>query len=460
MSDIVYDRQMSDTEGLMWRLERDPLLSTTFANVSILDRAPDFDRLRRRMERSTLVVPRLRQVARESAASLAAPHWVDDPEFDIDAHLRRIALPAPGNERQLLDLATLITVDPFDRTRPLWHFTVVEGLADGRSALIEKLHHTISDGEGGVLLAMSFLDLDRDAPNPPPPPRAAEPDEDELEEHVSAAAARDLLAGTLRLPLGVARQVKELLAEPERIADANDAATSTLLNIVQQLGETEPAQSPLWTQRSTRRRLEVATAPLAVTRAIARKLGGTLNTAFLTIAAEAAGRYHTELGAPVDSLRASMAISTRPENSGANAFSVVRLHVPTGEMGLASRFAAVADATRAARADGASASLDKLAALASTLPAAIVTSVVRRHARTVDFATSNVKGSADPVYIAGARILHNYPVGPLGGVAFNLTLLSYEDRLDMGINTDAAAIERPDVLRDEIDSAIGRFASL
>jgi len=134
----------------MWRLDKDPYLSSTFANLSVLDRAPDFDRLRRRMDRASIAIPRLRQRVQSAPANLTPPLWVDDPDFDIDYHVRRIALPAPGSMRQMLDLATLITNDPFDRTRPLWQFVVIEGLEDGHAVLVEKLHHSIADGEGSV----------------------------------------------------------------------------------------------------------------------------------------------------------------------------------------------------------------------------------------------------------------------------------------------------------------------
>ena len=138
------------------------------------------------------------------------------------------------------------------------------------------------------------------------------------------------LAGSLRIPLGIVRQIRDLLADPGQIPDATSAAADTFRGIVNQLGDTEKARSPLWTERSLRRHLEVASAPFTETRASARKLGGTLNTAFMTVATEAASRYHAELGAPVESLRASMAISTRTDESGANAFSLVRMLVPTG----------------------------------------------------------------------------------------------------------------------------------
>ena len=102
--DPRFDRTMSDAEGLMWRLDKDPHLSSTFANVTVLDRSPDFDRLLRRMERATVVFERLRQRVQPVPGNLAPPMWVDDTAFDIRYHVRHIALPKPGSMRQLLDL--------------------------------------------------------------------------------------------------------------------------------------------------------------------------------------------------------------------------------------------------------------------------------------------------------------------------------------------------------------------
>ncbi len=459
MSGIVYDRKMSDAEGLMWRLEKDPHLSSTFANISILDRTPDFDLFRQRMERAALVIPRLRQVVRSVPGNLAPPAWVDDSDFDIDRHVRRLALPEPADERALLDLATIITADPFDRVRPLWQFTIVEGLSRGRAALIQKMHHTIADGESGVQLSLEFLDFERDAV----PPAMPDPDTiDAASEHPDDDAAevvRDLLAATFRLPIGVVRQVRELLDNPGRIPDAGAAAADTLRGVLGQLGDTDGARSPLWTERSLGRHLEVASAPFRPTKDASKALGGTLNTAFLTIATEAVSRYHVALGGPVAELRASMAISTRTDDSGANAFSLVRMLVPTGDMPIDERFRAIQAAIDEAVESSRSASLDALAAFASTLPTSVVTRLARQQAHTVDFATSNVKGSPVPMYVAGAKLLSNYAVGPLSGVAFNLTLLSYLGRLDMGLNTDSAAVTEPALLSRFIADAVDELVA-
>lgn len=459
MSGIAYDDKMSDAEGLMWRLDKDPHLSSNIGTVTILDRAPDFDLFRRRLIGASLRMPRLRQCVRVAPANVAPPTWVTDSNFDIDHHVRRIALPKPGTERALFDLASLITAEPFDRTRPLWQFTVVEGLKGNRAAVVQKLHHTIADGESGVQLSLEYLDFERDAVPPPLP------DLDEIDEAQEAVDAdneaadvvRNVLAGALRLPLGVLSQVKDLLADPAQIPDATSSAADTVRGIVTQLGDTDGARSPLWTERSTRRHFDTATAPFTETKSAAKALGGTLNTAFLTIATEAASRYHIEFGSPVEELRASMAISTRTESSGANAFSLVRMLVPTGAIAIDDRFRAIQSATDTAVRASSSASLDKMATFASALPTSMITRLARQQAQTIDFATSNVKGSPVPMFMAGAQLLSNYPIGPLSGVAFNLTLLSYLGRLDMGLNSDSAAVEHPDALRRFISEAVDQF---
>ena len=451
MSEMRFDRTMSDAEGLMWRLEKDPHLSSTFATVTLLDRAPDFDSFRRRMERAVVTIPRLRQRVMPTPANLSPPVWVDDANFDIDMHVRRIACPKPGTLRQVLDLASLMIADPFDRTRPLWQFVVIEGMRGGKAAVIQKMHHTITDGERGVELSMQYLDFERDAPEPPVV-TAEVPEPDEEPEPIGNEALKGFIAAGLRLPIGVARQVRDLLADPTGLPDASSAAAKTFSGIVSQLSETDAARSPLWTARSLHRRVETSRAPFRATKDAAKRLGGTLNTAFLTAAADAASAYHIEMGAPTESLRASMAISTRTEDSGANAFSLARLLVPTGEMPIDERFRAIHEATSVAREASKTAGLDTIAMVSTALPTSVITRLARQQGQTVDFATSNVKGSPVPVYIAGAQLLEIYPIGPLGGVAFNLTLMSYLGSLDMAVNIDTAAVSEPELLA----SCLGR----
>ena len=453
------EKRMSDTEALMWRLEKDPYLASTFANITILDRAPNMDLLYARMERAAILFPRLRRRVQPAPGNFGNPAWVDDPTFDIRYHIRHIRLADPGTLRQLLDLATLLVADPFDRSRPLWHFIIVDGLEGGRSALIQKLHHTVTDGQGGVELSMQYLDLERNpAPLPPLDPElvnasmAAEiPD--------STEALRGAMTDSMRIPLSLLKQVRDVVSDPSVLGTIGSSTSATVKSLIAQLSESDSARSPLWTERSLRRRMETARISYHDMRSAAKALNGTLNTAFVTAAAHAAGKYHRAMGAPVESLRASMAISTRTSESQGNAFTLARMLVPTGEMPLPERFAAVNEALTSARSSTESGSLDVLATLSTLIPTSVMTRLARSQAETVDFATSNVRGAGVPLFLAGAQLLENYPIGPLGGVAFNLTLMSYMGSLDVGINIDEAAVESPALLRESLAEAFEELSS-
>ncbi len=451
---------MSDAEGLMWRLEKDPFLASTFGNITILDSRLDFEMFTRRMERTSMVIPRLRQRVQSAPASVGAPSWVDDPEFNIRYHVRSVALPAPGSLRQLLDLSMLLIADAFDRSRPLWQFVVVDGLEGGKSALIQKLHHTITDGEGGVALSMQFLDLERNSPEPPQILIPETASESPSTTDNASNLVRSSMADAMKLPLGLLRQLREVLSNPSQLPALGTQTAATMRAMLNQVTNVDPARSPLWTKRSLKRRLEVLRVPYRPMLDASRALGGKINTAFLTAAADASGRYHRELGMPVESLRTSMAVSTRTENSGSNAFSLVRLLVPTSEMPTGERFSAINESVNQARGSSMSAALGTLASVSAALPTSVLTRIARTHSQTVDFATSNVRGAGVPLFIAGAQMLENYPVGPLGGVAFNVTLLSYNHSLDLGLNIDPEAVARPDLLRTCMEQSLAELIAI
>lgn len=419
----------------MWVLEDDPVLRSTFANVSFLDRPPDLDRFKQRMLLAAEHFPRLRQRVVAPLRPGAVPTWADDDLFDLDFHVRRVAVPPPGDDRQVLDLAALLSADPFDRSRPLWQFWLVDGLADGRGAMIQKLHHTIADGEAGVRLSALFLDLERDAEQPMVLPEPVE------------EPAEPSLVDRVRGPVETARRLA---------SDGIGVATDPLgaaRSVMRQVAVTDAAHSPLWVERSLRRHLEVLRVPLEDVKAAAKRLGGTVNDLFVAGACGAAGAYHRERGAEVDTLRMAMPVSTRRSSGeeGANAFAPTRMLVPCGIADPAERFRAVQAVINETKAERAVGLVSSLAGVLTAVPSQLLTRAARQQVGTVDFTTSNVRGAPFDLFFAGARIEANHPIGPLAGTAFNLTTLSYRGSLDMGVICDLAAVDDPVRLRELLE---------
>lgn len=448
------DRRMTDLEAMMWNLEKDPYLSSTFGSVTILDRPIDVDRLLRRLAYTVSVVPRLRQRVAPALGRLAPPAWVDDAEFDLDYHVRQVALPEPGTTRQLFDLAALIVQDPFDRTRPLWEFVVIDGLEGGRSAMVQKLHHTITDGEGGIRLSEKFVDLERDAVDPAPEPTpAAEPADPNLLE-----VAVGTLGHGVRRTIGATQRAGSAafhtVSAPDRLRSLPHDVVDVGRSVTRQLLITDRSHSPLWTARSLHRHFETLDVPFEDAKRAAKALGGSLNDFFVSGAADAAGRYHRDLDAPVAELRMAMPVSTRTDGSaGGNSFAPTRVLVPADAHTPPERFDEVRRRLTATKGEQAIGLVGGLAGFINVLPTSVVVRFTRQQVETIDFTTSNVRAAPFDLYIAGAKIEANYPMGPLAGTAFNLTMMSYRGALNMGLHVDRGAVAEPERLRSHLVDA-------
>jgi len=171
-------REMTEFEALMWRMERDPRLRSTIMGVYVLDREPDWDRLLAAHEWGSRIIPRFRQRVVEPPLHLGLPAWTTDPDFDLTYHVRRVRLPEPGGIDAVLELAERVAMTPFDRARSPWEGVLVDGMEGGRAAYLLKLHHALTDGQGGVQL-LGLLHSrkrepspDKPMPDPPEPERA------------------------------------------------------------------------------------------------------------------------------------------------------------------------------------------------------------------------------------------------------------------------------------------------
>jgi WS/DGAT/MGAT family acyltransferase len=260
---------------------------------------------------------------------------------------------------------------------------------------------------------------------------------------------RDLVQAGIGAAAGLVRHPLDL---PRRTADTVRLAGS----VRRQLFVTEPARSPAFARRSLARRFEVFSIPLERAQRAAKSLGGTINDLYVTGVAGALGSYHDRLGCPVEELRMAMPVSTRAEaDASANRFAPSRTLVPVVPHDPVDRLRAVRQRLLAVRAEPAIAAAESLSGLLVLLPTSVLVSATRNQARTIDFATSNLRGSPVDLYLGGARIEANYPMGPRAGCALNVTLLSYCGGLHMGLNLDPAAITRPDSLLDCFEESFG-----
>jgi len=196
MTPVAFEDRMSDSDALMWSIEKDPMLRSTITAVVLLDRPVDHGELRRSFDRLSRTVPRLRQRVRSNPMSMAPPRWEVDPAFDLDYHFRLARVPGDGSMRDLLRMVQPIAMQGFDRARPQWECTAVDGLADGRGALIMKLHHAMTDGVGGVRLMLELFDLEPDAPERDMPPPGMSP--------YNTASKPRAVAGFRRMTTGMA----------------------------------------------------------------------------------------------------------------------------------------------------------------------------------------------------------------------------------------------------------------
>lgn len=440
---------MTPSEALMWAVERDPILRSTFLNITVLDRAPDMRRFSQRIAETIEAFPRMRQRVRTPSLPWDRPRWIEDASFDLQYHVRHVALPPPGTFRSLLDLAALWLEDAFDPVRPLWQLTVVEGLGNGRAVLLAKMHHTITDGVGGLRLSSSFLDFDATGDAPVRVAGPAQEARVDAGAHGPSPSPTD--GGPGGGPLVAAARIglrAASLARPDRLVRQTRDAVETVASVARQ-SFSSPSGSDVWReQRSMGRRLETVDLSLDDARRTAKALGGTVNDYFVTGVTGGAAAYHRALGHPIERFRVAMPVSTRVDRSfGGNSFAPARVTVPVGDPDPVARFRAIHAALSAARSERALGVVDSVAAVIVALPPAVLTPLARQQVSSVDLAASNLRGSPVELYVAGARVEANYPMGPTAGVAFNATVLSYMDRLDMGIVADTAAVHDAAVLR-------------
>jgi diacylglycerol O-acyltransferase / wax synthase len=438
--------ELSPLDYLLHRGEAYPATRSAFLGVELLDRPADWGRLREAMDRASRVVIRMRQKVVVPPVPITLPRWVVDPDFDLDYHLRRIALPAPGTLRQLLDLAEVILASPLDTSRALWEVVYVEGLEGRRAALLSKFSHAITDGLGGIALFEQVYDTEREPPPRPMPPVPIPAD----------LTGADLLrSGLRRLPeTAVAAGVRLLgrtAGDAGRLIRAPGPTVAEAIGFAgsarRVLGPPPVAPSPLLRRRSLVSRTHVLELPLAELRAGAKAAGGSVNDAYLAALSGGLGRYHEALGVPVGELPLALPVSLRTADDPAagNRITGVTIAAPVGEPDPAERIRLVREQVIARRSESALDVLDRIAPVLSLLPDAALESITDR-ITPPDVQASNVPGYGQETFLAGARVDRQYGMGPLPRVAMMAVLISRAGICTVTCRYDTASFIAPEEL--------------
>ena len=419
--------------------------------------ALDYERLVATVERRLGDVPRYRQRVRRVPGDLARPVWVDDADFDIAFHVRRSALPRPGAQAQLTELVARLMSRPLDPDRPLWECYLVEGLADGRFAVITKTHQAMVDGITTIDIGQVLLD---DTPDPATSPEQLwmprpEPSDAEL----VAQAIADAIARPAELVDTVRHAAGDLTAGAARLLRGAGA----LLGTVASGGRLAPG-SPLNAAVSTQRRFAVARGELAAYRAVRDVHDCTVNDVVLAVVTGALRSWLLSRGEPVTTttrVRAMVPLWTRPGIAAGGDGRVLAtvVDLPVGEPSPVVRLQHVAHAMREHTAGHRFVRAGALARLGGHAPptlhalgARAVSGISRR---IFNLVVTNVPGPQVPLYAAGARMLEMFPVVPLvAGQGLAVGITSYDGALCYGLNGDRDALADVDVLAQALDEAL------
>lgn len=436
-------------DAFVWSIERDPRLRSTIVTLVLLDRSPEWNDVVGRFETLTQAIPRFRQKMTPSLYPLP-PQWREDHDFDLSFHVRRVAAPSPGTLDCVLEMARIDAMADFDRARPLWEATLVEGIAGGGAALLLKIHHALTDGVGAVQMASILFDR-RGAGRRPAgrPPSQPIPDEG-----MAALLGRVAVFG-VRTLTGSVKLVVDSIRQP---VGAAAEALSTVASVYRTVRPITRPGSPIMFGRSGVRRLAVTQVSTEKLHRAASEAGGSLNDAFIAAVATGISKYHGKRGAAVDNFVVCMPISVRGVGDpiGGNRATLMRFDVPATDIDAAQRIRLIHEQTTRARGEKSLAHTELIAGALNVMPLDYVSSTLRH----VDFVASDVPGFAEPLDFAGAAVTMPYAFSPTIGAAVNVTLLTYVDRCAVGINVDAGAIPDLGVLYDCLASGFDDVLAL
>ncbi len=429
-----------------------PSLHMHVSMAAVFDRSTvpggySWERLRELVGSRLVLAPIFRRRLVEVPFRLGHPYWVDDHHFDLDYHMRRAALPAPGGMDELAEFVGDVCSRQLDRTKPLWEMYVVEGLRDGNIALVSKIHHSTIDGVSGAELLAKLFDLE---PDPEP-----------------ADATDEAVSGSDRTPSDVELVGRALLSRLRQPLDVTRLAWKTgraVLDVrrVRQGPSQSKAALPLTTPRTSlnaaitpHRKVAFSSISLDDVKRLKNEVGTTVNDVVLAICAGALRRWlidGNEL--PDQPLVATVPVSVAPKvpRRGANKVSAMWVALPTQEGHPLKRLLSIKDNTKGAKEEHAALGAEVLLdwtehATPNVFSAAARTytrlKLAERHRPIHSLVISNVPGPDFPLYLAGAELVAGFPLGPvMDGAGLNLTVMSYRSVLNWGLIACAETVPK------------------
>jgi diacylglycerol O-acyltransferase / wax synthase len=445
------------------------------SSVSVYRRpdVPDYDPLaawRDQIARRLPDLEPLRRRLRPVPFGIDHPYWVEDPDFDLDFHVRHTAAAPPGSDEQLGELVARIVARPLDRRRPLWETYVIEGLPDDRFAILTKVHHATVDGASGVELLTMMLDAspgpeggdddDDDEPALELPRPGPVPSDLEMVVRATANLARKPGRGLL-LSARTLRDLGQATRNPVMVAAANQLRGSLRgpLGAVLNIGRTRDGEgelvgplprrvgprTPFNATISPHRRFAFRSVPLSVVKDIKNALGASVNDVVMAVCAGGLRTWLADHEALPDSaLLAMVPVSVRTGEEAerwTNRVSALVAELPTDEPDPLERVRRMHGSMVDAKQLFDAVPAESLTDFAQFPPPAVFALAMRtatrltgRYRSPVNVVVSNVPGPREPLYAAGAELLHYYPVSTIvDGQGLNITVQSYLDTLDFGL---------------------------
>ena len=450
--------RMSAQDAMFLHVEND-VTPMHIGGVSIFEGPPpDFAQLTAMVAGKLHHTPRYRQKVRFVPFGISEPVWVDDRYFDLSYHLRHTAVPAPGSEAQLRAMAARVFSQHLDRARPLWEIWMVEGLSEGRWALLSKVHHCMVDGVAATDLMSVMFD---DGAGTPPP------DGDHWSPGPEPTGVELLARGVAHRAIDPASQLRGAVnAWPQMVSGAAGMARA----LTAAAPALRPATSSLTGPIGPHRTWSWATVSLAEVKRMRQALGGTVNDIVLTVITHGFRELLDERGeatSPGRVVRTMVPVSVRrPGEQGVynNRVSAVFARLPVGLDDPEARLAdirAQMDGIKASKQAVAGDVLAQLSGFAPPLLLALGSRVMTRSARlNMDTATTNVPGPQMPVHALGRRLLESYPYVPIvGTIRIVVAIFSYDGTLYFGVTGDRDHAGDIDVLTTGIESGAAQLAA-